>query len=290
VNACRGIEVQCFGDRNRRPAAAFTLIELLVVVAIIAILASLLLPALAHAKDQGRRAVCISNFRQLHIAWHLYADDNGDYLPWNSFSQGKGEIPNTFNWVGGFLQRLDDWPDNTNTFKIVKAYGGIGCYLNDVKVYKCPSDFSVAKISGRIHPRVRSVTMSEFMDGTKGYDPNGLASYYYQTLADIAAHPPVENGSVFIDTHEDTIASGCFPIATPFKPWWAGFPGNRHGGATISFTDGHVICHRWLDQRTRISVTGAQTTPSAQPGNRDIRWVQERATALRPGGTIYPDN
>ncbi len=59
---------------------AFTLIELLVVIAIIAVLMAILMPALKRAKEQGERAVCLSNLKQLGLAWILYADDNEDKL------------------------------------------------------------------------------------------------------------------------------------------------------------------------------------------------------------------
>jgi len=69
---------------NPRPKSigVFTLIELLVVIGIIAILASLLLPALAHAKERGRRTVCLSNLRQLGMAIHTYAADNDGNIPY----------------------------------------------------------------------------------------------------------------------------------------------------------------------------------------------------------------
>jgi prepilin-type N-terminal cleavage/methylation domain-containing protein len=63
---------------NRR---GFTLVELLVVIAIIAVLAALLLPALAQAKERANRARCMSNLRQIGVALRIYADDNAEFLP-----------------------------------------------------------------------------------------------------------------------------------------------------------------------------------------------------------------
>src|SRR5262249_16013117 len=75
-------------DRSR----GFTLIELLVVIAIIAILAAMLLPAFASAKEKGKRAKCMNNLHQIGIALQMYATDNNDYLPeWAPSDPSKGQ-------------------------------------------------------------------------------------------------------------------------------------------------------------------------------------------------------
>src|SRR5258706_2660354 len=84
---------------QKAPLCAFTLIELLVVIAIIAILAAMLLPALANAKKRAQTATCLSNQKQLALAWTMYADDNQDRIVNFNTSVNAGGIP----WRYGVL-------------------------------------------------------------------------------------------------------------------------------------------------------------------------------------------
>ena len=120
--------------KARATSITFTLIELLVVVAIIAILAALLLPVLARAKESARRVVCMSNLRQWGMALAMYADNNNGLLPETTQYWGDGRYPN--------LIMADD-PDSTPYFSIGKI-GSLVPGTDTVNrrlsgIWRCPS-------------------------------------------------------------------------------------------------------------------------------------------------------
>src|SRR5258706_7585771 len=80
-------------SNQSRPDLGFTLIELLVVIAIIAILAAMLLPALANAKVRAQAATCLSNQKQLSLAWRMYGDDNHDLIISTGDASATGNVP-----------------------------------------------------------------------------------------------------------------------------------------------------------------------------------------------------
>jgi prepilin-type processing-associated H-X9-DG protein/prepilin-type N-terminal cleavage/methylation domain-containing protein len=266
------------GARWRR-AGAFTLIELLVVVAVIAILAGLLLPALSRAKLQAQSLGCLSNLKQLQTGWNMYVQQNDDNLPPNIIRKNNLEDMNVGGaWVLGNAQ-LDTNQGNIEA-------GVLFPHVGSTAVYRCPADHSTVRTQPI--PRTRSYALQLWLNCDslvgKSIDEIKNSPFNLKKLSRILDPPPSKTW-VFIDQHEMSISHGAFVIANPWyaptspngNAWVGGaFPAYRHqNGANLSFADGHIEHYRWRFRRT-VNATPATVVFAINANDRaDLERLQE---------------
>ncbi len=114
-----------------RRAGGFTLIELLVVIAIIAILAAILFPVFAKAREKARQASCASNLKQLALGMLMYAQDYDEKLCWCCVPETRSNDPDN--------NTLPDWRPGSNTVTSQRYNGLIMPYIKNRQIFYCPS-------------------------------------------------------------------------------------------------------------------------------------------------------
>ena len=208
------------------PIAAFTLIELLVVIGIIAILAGMLLPSLARAKESGRRISCVNNLRQMAISLTMYAGDNaGNYPPRTSGGSAAAPDPR--------------WP------------GRLRNYYRDLAILVCPSD-------GPPAPATITTSLDPADASPRTYIINGWNDAFGTSFSDVLVDQSLRESTIAMPS--DTIFFG-EKITNSIHYYMDLFEdkGNdfqqlnqalhsTHAGSNYSFADGSVrYLQAWLD-------------------------------------------
>jgi prepilin-type processing-associated H-X9-DG protein/prepilin-type N-terminal cleavage/methylation domain-containing protein len=226
----------------RKCGDGFTVLELLVVVAVIAVLAAVLLPALSRAENAGKAAACENNLHELGLAFMLYFQDNSDCVPSAALKSSLGPQPE--DWIWWQVQRD---PSGAVTMRdpakgrIISELGGYNS-----KYLRCPADHDALdrQVLWQQSPGNEQYFYSYSLNG---YNQHGMASYISKDRSVVflnrfsaISHPAQkimlaeEKGGPEDGPGSATIDDGCWqPPGYPLS--------SRHaGGANVTFADGHV--------------------------------------------------
>jgi prepilin-type N-terminal cleavage/methylation domain-containing protein/prepilin-type processing-associated H-X9-DG protein len=267
----------------------FTLIELLVVVAIIAILASLLLPALHKAKESGTGAACVNDQRQMALMFLMYSEDNNNIM----IGTVKMPVPQlgsgTFKLDGGGF-----WPwtgtaaeANPTMSNILQAISmsPLFPYARNVNLFHCPGDLRY-----KLHAVGTVGWAFDSYSKPDGLNGEGFGRSMVNPIAKYSAIRIPSKSYVFV---EDGDPRGrC-------EGTWAMFPDPDTAGtgspqsiddvaiyhnnkSTLGFADGHALMHKWLDAKTiqrgrqcAAGASGLSHNNGDSMGNRDARYMAE---------------
>lgn len=269
-----------------RTRVAFTLIELLVVIAIVALLLSVLIPALTGAKRFATSAACLFNQKSLMRSYSLYIEANENKIPggriipqamYDGLPGGDSSWPPIWVWPPvdatlNYLGALTQSPTMEDRYRGCQR-GVLWPYNETVKLYHCPGDKQYVQPSPRSRYRSYSI-------------PRGLAVYDANPSKDIRRYNQIASPGekyVFVEEYYDFKADYNYNHNSwDFEPWEGDFHdplGVYHmDSSTFAFADGHAEKHKWKDDRT-VKYFGNRDLYEADStelcgGNEDLAWLQ----------------
>ena len=244
----------------------------------------MLLPALGKAKAKAQGIQCMSNTKQVMLAYLLYADDNND------------RVINAADWVGGSWLTWGTDSDNTNLVKLLDDKAApLAKYFGQAKnLYKCPADklVSPAQRAKKWTERVRSISMNAFSGWPNANeDPSSFNKYKpFQKPTDPKSPTEI---FVLVDEHPDSINDGWFIVVG--ASWggayaWCDFPSTLHNGACgFAFLDGHSQIKKWTGKMSGpewMSVAfkdrhAGMLKATSDADKRDIDWAKDRMADVK---------
>jgi prepilin-type N-terminal cleavage/methylation domain-containing protein/prepilin-type processing-associated H-X9-DG protein len=247
----------------------FTLIELLVVIAIIAILMSILMPALKRAKEQGKRAACLNNMKSLMLGWLMYADDNDDRIVnGEAYNGGDGTAPvptggmHSYEqwWTGDDCAPGYDGGEQLPQETQIRAIrlGALYPYYKTEKLYRCPTGIRGEMRTYSVVDSMNGLARSGTISGTVGVRV-GRTVLWVKKKTEISVPGPSYR-IVFLD--EGRITPDSYAVHYQNRTWWDP-PFVRHGdGTNVAYADGRSDYWKYKGKKTLE--TGKKPNPLHQ--------------------------
>lgn len=264
----------------KRARKGFTLVELLVVIAIIAVLLTLIMPAIRMAKKHATGALCLANLRTLTSAWISYADENDGYLVSGNLDNDWGD-PEDWVHPGASITTTTGLSDHERELEGIRQ-GALFEYVQKVEAYNCPGDDTWTRPYPPLNLHMspyRSYTISDGMNGGyfETYAVPKVPGITYMKLSTIKSP---EDRFVFIEEEDAYVSFGDANWGTwilgGLSNWWDPIA-IWHGGCTnIGFADSHAEKHQWVDQSTLDLAESQTTNQTLYPGEgTDLRYIRK---------------